>query len=109
MKTTFLILPFCLKIICQIVRIQFLKFHFGYERNGNIIPIGGNQGNSLQFSSRNPSGDYGQTIVGYFLPENYIDNPEDEFKSEELTLDAKSLNKSELLSKSSNEISGRTT
>lgn len=86
-----------------------VAFHYGYESNGNIVPIGGNQGSSLQFSSRSPSGDYEQKIVGYFLPEDYEDNKEDEFKPEELKLDPKALNKSNLLKKSSNEISGKTT
>lgn len=83
-------------------------FHYGYEANGNIIPLGGNQGNSLQFSSRNPNGDYGQTIVGYFLPIDYEDNEEDEFLPEELKYNAKELN-NKLLNKSSNIISGKTT
>lgn len=84
-------------------------FHYGYESNGNIVPIGGNQGSSLKFSSRSPNGDYGQKIVGYFLPKNYEDNNEDEFTKDELSLDPKKLNKSALLKKSNEQISGKTT
>ncbi|WP_048509607.1 CHAP domain-containing protein [Chryseobacterium sp. FH2] len=84
-------------------------FHYGYESNGNIVPIGGNQGSSLKFSSRSPDGDYGQTIVGYFLPEDYEDNAADEFTADEKKLDPKALNKSDLLKKSNEEISGKTT
>ncbi|MCY0970396.1 CHAP domain-containing protein [Chryseobacterium wangxinyae] len=86
-----------------------VAFHYGYESNGDIVPLGGNQGSSLKFSSRSPNGDYGQTIVGYFLPKNYKDNPEDEFTSEEKKLNPKQLNKSDLLKKSNEAVSGKTT
>lgn len=86
-----------------------VAFHYGYETNGNIIPLGGNQGSSLKFSSRSPNGDYDQKIVGYFLPENYADHSEDEFTDEEKKLNPKTLNKSSLLKKSNEEISGKTT
>lgn len=86
-----------------------VAFHYGYESNGNVVPLGGNQGSSLKFSSRSPSGDYGQTIVGYYLPENYNDNSEDEFTSEEMKINPKVLNKSRLLKSSNEEVSGKTT
>jgi uncharacterized protein (TIGR02594 family) len=76
-----------------------VAFYYGKTTSGNIIPIGGNQGSSLQFSNRNPNGDGGQKIVGYFLPEDYKDNPNDKFKDEELKLDQVKLNKSDLLAK----------
>ncbi|WP_439480660.1 TIGR02594 family protein [Chryseobacterium aquaticum] len=76
-----------------------VAFYYGKTKNGNIIPLGGNQGSSLQFSNRNPSGDYGQSVVGYFLPEDYPDNPLDKFTPEELNLDPGQLNKSGLLAK----------
>ncbi|MEO8236648.1 MAG: TIGR02594 family protein [Flavobacterium sp.] len=76
-----------------------VAFYYGKTATGNIIPIGGNQGSSLQFSNRKPNGDGGQKIVGYFLPEDYADNPNDKFKDEELKLDPVKLNKSDLLAK----------
>ena len=76
-----------------------VAFYYGKTSNGNIIPIGGNQGSSLQFSNRNPNGDYGQEVVGYFLPDDYKDNPADEFTEAELKLDPVLLNKSGLLAK----------
>lgn len=76
-----------------------VAFYFGKTKEGNIIPLGGNQGGSLQFSNRSPSGDYGQTVVGYFLPENYPNNPLDKFTPEELNLDPVVLNKGGLLAK----------
>ncbi|MGM5631700.1 CHAP domain-containing protein [Apibacter raozihei] len=78
-----------------------VAFHYGYTLSGNIVPIGGNQGNSLKFSNRSPKGDYGQKIVGYFLPEDYEDNPEDEFTEDEKKLSPTSLNSSSLLKTSS--------
>lgn len=76
-----------------------VAFYYGKTKGGNIIPLGGNQGSSLQFSNRSPSGDYDQTVVGYFLPEDYPDNPLDKFTPEELNLNPVQLNKSGLLAK----------
>jgi len=76
-----------------------VAFYYGKTLEGNIIPIGGNQGSSLQFSNRNPKGDPKQKIIGYFLPDDYPDNPTDEFTKAELKLDPVLLNKSELLAK----------
>src|SRR6218665_59024 len=76
-----------------------VAFYYGKTIDGNIIPIGGNQGSSLQFSNRKPNGDGGQKIVGYYLPEDYPDNANDKFKDEELKLDPEKLNKSDLLAK----------
>jgi hypothetical protein len=53
----------------------------------------------LKFSNRSPNGDYSQTVVGYFLPEDYPDNPKDVFTAADLNLDAVTLNKSSLLNK----------
>lgn len=41
----------------------------------------------------------GQKNGGYFLPEDYINNPNDKFKDEELKLDPVQLNKNDLLAK----------
>ncbi|TWP22592.1 CHAP domain-containing protein [Apibacter muscae] len=76
-----------------------VAFYFGKTKEGNVIPIGGNQGQSLQFSNRNPNGDYGQKIVGYYLPDDYEENPKDKFTDDELKLDPVKLNKSDLLAK----------
>lgn len=84
-----------------------VAFYYGKTSDGNIIPLGGNQGGSLQFSNRNPNGDYGQKVVGYFLPEDYKDNPADEFTDVELKLDPVLLNKSGLLAKNG-KVSGDT-
>lgn len=76
-----------------------VAFYYGKAKNGNIVPLGGNQGSSLQFSSRSPSGDYGQSVVGYFLPEDYPDNPNDKLTKDDIDLDPVALNKSNLLAK----------
>jgi uncharacterized protein (TIGR02594 family) len=74
-----------------------VAFYYGKEANGNIIALGGNQGQSIQFSSRNPSGDVNQSIVGYFLPENYLENEKDIFTEHDLNLSTKALNTSDIL------------
>lgn len=74
-------------------------FYYGKTSDNKIVVIGGNQGNSLKFSNRSPNGDYGQTVVGYFLPEDYPDNPKDVFTAADLNLDAVTLNKSAVLNK----------
>jgi hypothetical protein len=84
-----------------------VAFFYGMTSDGYIIPLGGNQGDSLQFSKRHPNGDYKQKIIGYFLPDDYEDNPEDEFTKEELCLNPIQLNKSNLLAKHG-QISGKT-
>ena len=84
-----------------------VAFFYGMSSDGYIIPLGGNQGDSLQFSKRHPDGDYKQKVVGYFLPNDYEDNPEDEFTEDELNLDPVQLNKSDLLAKHG-QISGKT-
>jgi uncharacterized protein (TIGR02594 family) len=72
-------------------------FYYGKTSDNKIVVIGGNQGNSLKFSNRSPNGDYNQTVVGYFLPEDYADNPKDVFTAVDMNLDAVKLNKSSLL------------
>lgn len=74
-------------------------FYYGKTSDNKIVVLGGNQGNSLKFSNRSPNGDYSQTVVGYFLPEDYADNPKDVFAAADLNLDAVKLNKSSLLNK----------
>ncbi|MDH4474265.1 MAG: TIGR02594 family protein [Fluviicola sp.] len=74
-------------------------FYYGKTSDNKIVVLGGNQGNSLKFSNRSPNGDYNQTVVGYFLPEDYADNPNDVFTAADMNLDAVKLNKSSLLNK----------
>jgi len=74
-------------------------FYYGKTAENKIVVIGGNQGNSLKFSQRHPNGDYGQKVVGYFLPENYTDNSKDAFTAADLNLNVVEMNKSSLLNK----------
>lgn len=85
-----------------------VAFYYGRTKEGNIVPIGGNQGSSLKFSNRNPNGDFGQKVIGYYLPEDYEDNIKDQFTEDELSLNPSNLNKGNLLKKSSENISGKT-
>ncbi|MBC7864376.1 MAG: hypothetical protein IAF38_15475, partial [Bacteroidia bacterium] len=52
-------------------------------------------------------GDFGQTIVGYFLPADYTDNLNDKFRDDELKLDAVALNSGGLLAVKG-KVSGKT-
>ena len=76
-----------------------VAFYYGKSTDGQIIALGGNQGQSLQFSTRNPKGDTQQSIEGFFLPKNYADNEMDKFAAGDLNLSAKALNASSLLAK----------
>jgi uncharacterized protein (TIGR02594 family) len=82
-----------------------VAFCYGKQADGRLIALGGNQSDSLKFTARKPGGEWGQVIVGYYLPENYQDNELDKFTAAELKLNQDTLNSGNLLAKA---IKGKT-
>ncbi len=83
-----------------------VAFCYGKQADGRLIAIGGNQSNSLKFTARIAGAkEWGQVIVGYYLPENYRDNEMDKFTAQELKLDQDKLNGGNILKKA---IKGKT-
>ncbi len=75
-----------------------VAFCYGKQADGRLIAIGGNQSDSLKFTARMPAGkEWGQVIVGFYVPENYADNVLDKFTAGELKLNQDTLNSGNLL------------
>ena len=74
-----------------------LAFVYGKTTRGKLVTLNGNQSDSIKFSERSATGDYGQTVTGFYVPKDYTVT-EDDYLTEKDICSAYKLNTT-LLSK----------